>query len=168
MNFRSCPYEREIKQVLADGHWPDGCDRGLRAHVEQCGSCGDIVLVTEVFQKARAESAEDPTTASASLLWWRAQLRRRYAAEEKVSKPITIAQTFAWVVTLLVAIVFAASQYQHGLHWASWWPELERSLVSVHWPLATKFGWNLLLLIPGLGILALLSGVVLYLVSEKQ
>lgn len=168
MTFRSCAYEKEIKQALADGHWPDGCDRALRTHVDQCVSCSDLVLVTGVFQTARAESVQNSPTASPSLLWWRAQLRRRHSAEVKVSKPITVAQTFAWVMTVLVTTIFVASQYQHGLHWSSWWSELNLSHVLVHWPLATTFNSNLLLLIPGLGVLALLSGVVLYLVSEKQ
>jgi len=69
----------------------------------------------------------------------------------------------------LVGVVFVASQYRHGLHWASWWSELmvPRSLHFL--PVsAGQVDWNPLLLISGLGVLALLGGLVLYLTSEKS
>jgi len=168
MRWRSCPHEKEVTQALRNGHWPHGCDQDLRSHVQQCLSCSDLALVTEIFQRAHTEAAQIPASRSAGLLWWRAQLRRRYAAEEQVGRPITVAQTFAWLVTVLVAIVFVASQHRHGLHWAWLWSELELPRVSSLWLLATKFDSNRLLLIPSLGVLVLLSGVVVYLVSEKQ
>ena len=125
--------------------------------------------MTQTFQGARSESEGAAPCGSPSLLWWRAQLRRRNAATERVSRPVTIAQTFAWFVTVLMGVVFVASQYRHGLRWASWWSGLvpQRGLHV----LPTGSGlvdWNLLLLISGFGVLALLSGLVVYLASEKS
>jgi hypothetical protein len=167
--LRTCSYEKELTQTLKDGHWPQGCGQELRAHVDACGTCSDLVLVTQTFQHARSESEIAATSGSPSLLWWRAQLRRRHAAAERVSRPITIAQIFAWLVTALVGIVFVTSQYRSGLRWASWWSELVPSRVF-H---VLSFGpgrvdWNPLLLISGFGVLALLSAVVVYLASEKS
>ena len=170
MTFRTCSFEKELAQALKDGHWPQGCGAELRAHVDGCGKCGDLVLVTQTFQSARRESERvAPVGNSPSLLWWRAQLRRRNAAADRVSRPITIAQTFAWLVTLLVGVVFVSSQYRHGLGWASWWPELAPAR-AFHLLLSGSglAGWNPLLVISSFAVLALLSGVVVYLVSERS
>ncbi len=166
MTFRTCSFEREVLQELKDGHWPDGCPPELRAHVGNCAGCSDLVLVMQTFQRARRESVEDATEGSPGLIWWRAQLRRRNAAEQSIRKPITVAQVFAWAVTLIVLALFAAAQLPHA-HWTLRAPTLTASYFSHLLP-PTKVAWNLLLLIPGLGLLALFSGVVLYLVSEKQ
>jgi hypothetical protein len=173
MTFRTCPYEKELTQALKSGHWPKGCGPELRAHVDACGNCSDLVLVTQTFQDAQSESERAALCGSPSLLWWRAQLRRRNAATERVSRPITIAQTFAWVVTVFVGVVFVASQYRHGLQWASWWSELvpprALHLLLPTLPIGSGQGdTNLLLLISGCGVLALLSALVVYLASEKS
>jgi hypothetical protein len=169
MIFRPCPYEQNVTQALKAGHWPDGCDRELRAHVEACSSCGDLVLVAGVFQQARIESLGETQPGFAGLLWWRAQLRSRNVAAKKMSAPITVAQIFAWLVTVLSMAVLVASQYRHGLHWESWWSELAPSHALHALSLAAaKLDWNLVLMAPSLGILILLSGVVLYLVSARS
>jgi hypothetical protein len=169
MTFRTCSFEKEIVQALKDGHWPEGCGAELRAHVDSCVKCGDLVLVTETFQRARNESERAAPSGSPSLLWWRAQLRRRNAATERVVLPITMAQTFAWLVLGLVGVAFVVSQYRHGVQWASWWSEFVPShalhvLVSG----TGQVGWSSVLLIFGFGVLALLSGLVVYLVSDKS
>ena len=174
MSFRTCSFERELAQALKDGHWPQGCTAELRDHVKACASCGEMVLLTQTFQRARNESMREavpgsPGAGSPSLLWWRAQLRRRNAATERVSRPITIAQTFALLVNLLLAVVFIASQYRHGLRWASWGAELAPTRVlHLLSSGAVKPDWNLAILIPSLGLLALLSGLVVYLFGEKS
>jgi hypothetical protein len=172
MTFRTCSYEKELTQALKNGHWPEGCGAELRAHVDACGTCSDLVLVTQALQCARSESERAAICGSPSLLWWRAQLRRRNAATERVSRPITIAQVFALFVYVFVGVVFVASQYRHGLRWASWWSELlpARTFHSLHSLPAgsAQVDWNLLLLISGLAVLALLSGLVVYLASEKS
>ena len=169
MTFRTCSFENEVTQALKDGHWPEGCGPELRAHVETCANCSDVVLVTQTFQSARSESEQTLLRASPGLLWWRAQLQRRNAATERVSRPITIAETFALVVYVFVGAVLVASQYRHGLRWASWWSELVLPRVFHLPPVgAGQVDWNFLLLISGFGVLALLSALVVYLASEKS
>jgi len=169
MIFRSCSHERELLQALRDGHWPRGCGEELRTHVKTCASCADVVLVTQTFQKARAEYENERIQASPSLLWWRAQLQRRNAVTEQVSRPLKVAQSFAFTFVSIVAVWFAASQYRNGLHWASWWSWLTRLHgLYVLTNGSVKPDWNLPLLIPTLGGLAVLSGLVVYLVYEKS
>jgi hypothetical protein len=169
MTFRSCSCEKEVMQALKAGHWPDGCDRELRAHVETCSRCSDLVLVTEVFQNARSESVHEMPAVSPGLLWWRAQLRNRNTATKKMSAPITIAQIFAWLVTVLSMAVLAASQYRHGLRWQAWWSEFSPSHALHSFLVASsKLDWSFVLVAPSLAVLVLLSGIVVYLVSAKQ
>jgi hypothetical protein len=188
MTLRPCSHESEIKQLLQRGYWPQACTPELRAHVESCRACGDLVLVTEAFQSARAASASVPSLPPPGVLWWRAQLRRRNAAVERINKPILGAQIFAFAITLLIAAGVVISQANHGLHWLlrlgagpgntpgngllDWLATLLQSPtfhLKVLWPLASaKPDMSLTYLVPGVVMLAFLSGVVLYLASEKQ
>jgi len=169
MRFRTCSYENELSQALRDGHWPKGCGQELRAHVDACCRCNDLVLVTQIFQQARSESEHAADDNSPSLLWWRAQLRRRNAAADRISRPITIAQAFAWFITVLVAVVFVASQYRHGLHWATWRSEFIPSRILHQLLLAGtgQINLNPFLLTSGFAVLALLTAFVVYLAWEK-
>jgi len=168
MMLRSCAFEKEIGQALKDGHWPQGCAPELRAHVDSCRYCSDLVLVTQTFCEARTQSAHLPSD-SPSLLWWRAQLRRRYAATETVTRPLTIAQTFALAINLVVAAVFVAWQYHHGLHWAAWWSDvMPTRVLGLVSSAPAKPDWNPLLVISTLAAVAILSGLLLYIASEKS
>jgi hypothetical protein len=167
MRLRSCSYEKEVMQALKAGHWPEGCATELRAHVEGCPACSDFVLVTQSFQQAKRDSTAPPA-GSAGLLWWKAQLRRRNAVAERMNRPITVAQVFAWIVTSVVGVLLAASQYSHGVRWAEWFSKPAIAHVSsalLNTPDGS--GWNFLVVILGMGTLALVSGVVVYLVAER-
>ena len=167
MTFRTCSYTKDVQDALKNGHWPAGCMPELRDHVRRCHACNDLVLVTQAFQLARQHSASDADV-PAGLLWWRAQLRRRRVAAEQVSAPMTIAQIFAWAISLVAAVGLVVSQYHHGLQWASWWPEMPSRIFSFSQIANLNFDWSRVVLIPTLGALALVAGVVVYLVSEKS
>ena len=127
------------------------------------------MLVTQTFCEARTQSAAEPISDSPGLLWWRAQLRRRYAVTETVTRPVTIAQTFALAINLVVAAVFVAWQYNHGMHWARWWPEvMPTRLLHFLSDASIKPDWNPVLVISTLGAFAVLSGLLVYLASEKS
>lgn len=172
MTFNSCSREKEVAELVVRGQWPQASTPELRVHASACHSCGEFILVTSAFQHARAEAASAAKLSSPGALWWRAQLRRRNAAVERVGKPILGAQIFALGLYLFAAVVIVVSQARHGLNWLSWQVQLPQ-LSSLHlealWP-AGLFnpGWGLMVLIPALATLALLGGVVVYLASEKQ
>ncbi|HTS08468.1 MAG TPA: hypothetical protein VMP68_23070 [Candidatus Eisenbacteria bacterium] len=165
MTFRTCSYEKEIQAALKSGHWPAGCTPELRDHVDQCDSCNDLVLLTETFQTARRYSPSD-SDLPAGLIWWRAQLRMRRAADDRVSAPVTIAQLFAWAISLVAAVGFVVSQYHHGLRWASWFSDLTPNFIRLS-PILNHLDWSLVVLIPTMGALVLLAGLIVFLVSEK-
>jgi len=125
------------------------------------------VLVTETMQAARRQSAELPRLEPAGAIWWRAQLRRRNAAIEKVAKPILGAQLFALAMALVVAVGVAIWQADN---WRAWIEELPRALhldalIPASMGNSSETLW---IVVPVLAMIALLSGVVVYLTSEKQ
>jgi len=172
MMLSPCSREKEVIDMLRRGQWLAACAPELRSHVSACRSCGDLVLVTETFLRARAESAGAARIGSSSALWWRAQLRRRYAAIERIGKPILGAQIFALVVNLFIVVAFLAYQARNGLAWLNWFEQLPQTY-SLHLENLSQFSLlypvsNLMILIPALASLALLGGVVIYLAWEKQ
>lgn len=163
----TCAREREVTDLLHRGYWPDACTAELREHVASCRFCSDLVLVTQTFQESRSQMLEFPRLESPGALWWRAQLRRRSAAIEKVGRPILGAQIFALAVALVVAAAVLAWQ---GSAWKAWVQELPRALhldALVPSGLSQSGGLTWIVL-PLLATVALLGGVVVYLATEKQ
>ena len=176
MTLRACPQEQEIRRLLQLGHWPQSATPELRTHADECRTCKDLVLLTQAFRSARSVSARAAHLPPPGLLWWRAQLRRRNAAVEKIQRPLLGAQIFALAIAICIAIGFAVYQAKHDPHWLSsageWLTSVSRSPtfhLEVLWSFAAnKPSVSLVYLIPCVAVLALLSGVVLYLASEKQ
>jgi len=180
MTLRSCIHEKEVADLVARGHYSQACTPEIQAHVSTCRSCADLILVTRAFQAARTQTAAVANLPSPGVLWWRAQLRRRNEAVERIGKPILGAQIFALSVSLVFAIGFLAAQATHGLRWLSWFDGI--SLDGFSWPSQTpslhlesllpasliNSGVSLLVLIPILATLALLGGVAVYFASEKS
>jgi len=174
MTLNPCSREKEVLDLLARGHWPQACTPELRAHLDACRCCADLLLVTHAFQLSRAGAAAQANLPPPGVIWWRAQLRRRNAAVERVARPILGAHIFALSITLFVAVALVVSQARRGLHWLSWFSQLSQSQfgslnLQALWPSSLfNSGWSLAVLIPLLATLALFSAVVVYLASEKQ
>jgi hypothetical protein len=172
MRLRECSREKEVLDLLKSGHWPEVCDPDLRAHVKSCSTCSDTVLLKSAFQNALGQSRGTAQLDSPSLIWWRAQLRRRNAAVERVSKPVAGANRFALIIYLLAALGLVASQVRLAGGWMAWISglgELKIFHPNTLWSVAAVMqDWDLSLLIPCVGAIALLSGVVIYLAAEKS
>lgn len=162
----SCAREPEVTELLHQGYWPDACPAELRGHVEACRVCSDLVVVAQAFQQAH-QQAPVPQMVSAGAIWWRAQLRRRNAAIEKVARPIWGAQIFALVVSVVVAAGVLAWK---GNVLKAWFAELPRALhLDALMPVASSQSGGVgSIVLPALAMVALLSGVVVYLATEKQ
>lgn len=162
----TCNRERELTVLLHNGHWPQACPDELRAHVASCRNCSDLVLVTEPLQVSRRQTAELPRLEPAGAIWWRAQLRRRNAAIEKVSRPILGAQIFAVLMTLIVVATIAIWQFSN---WSAWFADLPGTLhLTALIPSSIPESGILWIIVPVIATIALLSGIVVYLASEKQ
>lgn len=171
---RSCAREKEVADLLQRGHYPQACSAELRSHVAECRACGRLVLLTQTFQQARAEAAAMARLDSPGVLWWRAQLRRRNAAIERISKPLLGAQVLAVAASLIACLVlvagFLAVPTAHGSPWLSRIEEAPRSLhLGSLWPSTfPPLAGDLWLVVPILAVMAVLGGVVAYVASEER
>ena len=116
--MKSCAFEKEVSLALREGRWPAACDTALRDHVAGCSACSDLVLVTETLQHSRAFTAQAAVLPPAGVVYWRAQLRRRNGAVERMSRPIVFAEVAALAATLF-AFAFAAYRWIEFVDWKS-------------------------------------------------
>ena len=167
MTAFGCARENELMELLRQGHWPEACPADLRTHVQECRACADLVLVTTSLTEERRQAMPMARLEAPGALWWRAQLRRRNAAIEKMARPIFGAELFALAMALVVAAVVLV--WQAG-NWSEWLSDLPRALhLDALLPASMGDpGGILWIAVPGLATIALVSGVVVYLVSEKQ
>jgi hypothetical protein len=154
-----CSQQERVTAAIQAGHWPDGCDPELRAHVKHCQTCSDATLVAQALRQARHQAVviQAPQLPSPGLLWWRAQVRRRNAAIERMTRPIAVAEKIALLVVLLATVALIAWQHQPLAAWFS----------NIWSPLST------LAQVPGLLLLAASSlavfgGFAVYLIRARD
>jgi len=168
--MKPCPHEAEVQAILRQGHWPEACDPELRKHVQACRTCSEQLLVLHAFHSARAQAMQVARVDHPNLLWWRAQLRRRNEALQRVSRPITTAQIFALCISILAAAALLRSQLGKGFNWSSWLPQTSSAshFDAISFFTSVSADWGLLLLLTGIGTVLLLSAVVVYLASDRS
>ena len=152
-----CSQQERVTAAIHAGQWPEGCDPELRAHVESCPTCSDAALVAQALRQARHAAIQSPQLPSPGLLWWRAQIRRRNAAIERMTRPIAVAEKIALCTVLLATIALIGWQYQPL---ASWF--------SNFWAPFSTLGQVPGLLLLAAGSLAVFGGFAVYLLRAKE
>jgi hypothetical protein len=142
----------------------------MQNHVAGCSACNRRVLLTQAFAGERATASAAARLESPGALWWRAQLRRRNAALERIARPMLGAQIFAVAITLIAAAIFLASQVKHGLGWFAWLADVPhalhlQALLPATGLTSTAGAWILASLV---AIFALLSGFFAYIASDRR
>jgi hypothetical protein len=113
-----CEREDDVLAAVSTGRWPDRVDAELRAHVDECPICRDVIVVSAAFNEDVDEAAPHVLPDS-QVMWLRAQIRARAEATRLAERPITVAQAlaFAAVIGVLGALLGASSSWlQGGLH----------------------------------------------------
>jgi hypothetical protein len=59
------------------------------------------------FMHQMAAAEVDAAVPTASAVWWRAELRRRLALEERATQPVRIAEGFACALCMVAAVLLA-------------------------------------------------------------
>lgn len=104
MNLHGCSHEAEVREALAMGRWPQAISEELRAHVGACRGCRELILLTTAFRQAHNASVAAAHLPSPGLVWWRAQLRRRDQAVERLTRPLLSAVVFALALMALAGL----------------------------------------------------------------
>lgn len=170
MRVGACNREKEVADLVRAGHWPHASSPEMVAHVAACRACSDRILFTQAFRRERAMASGAARLESPGVLWWRAHLRRRNAALQRISRPLLGAQVFAVAVALIAAALFLASQTKQSLGWFAWIADIPRALhFQALLPQALEnAGLGPWLFIAATALITLASGVFLYIASDKQ
>jgi hypothetical protein len=154
-----CSQQERVTAAIQAGHWPEGCDPELRAHVEICETCSDAALVAQSLRRARhaAIAIHAPQLPSPGLLWWRAQIRRRNADLERMTRPIAVAEKIALLLVLVATAAMVAWLYRPL---ASWFSNI--------WAPFSTLGQVPGLLMLAAGSLAVFGGFAVYLLKAKE
>ncbi len=161
-----CAREKEVAELVERGQWAHACSQDLRDHVENCRVCGELVLVKRALQREKTEAMTQPVLLSANALWWRAQLRKRNEALEKIARPILGAEIFALATLALVAVCGLGLELRQGIDWRAWVASIH--LDALRPTSLANFEGSLWFVVPLLAALAVVSGLVVYFVLEKQ
>jgi hypothetical protein len=90
--------------MVQAGRWPHGCDDAMRAHVDACATCADIVRVGSLIATDYHASLRSSHVPASGLVWWRMQRRSRQEAIRTASRVITVVQAIAVAAGVAVAI----------------------------------------------------------------
>jgi hypothetical protein len=107
-----CSHEDDVLSAVNTGRWPERADAELRAHVEACEICRDLIAVATAISELDGAPVAVP---DASRIWIAAQLRARADATRLAERPITVAQAiaFAAIVGMLGAVLGASLPWVH-------------------------------------------------------
>jgi hypothetical protein len=148
MSVMECNREVEIVEVVTLGRWPDGCSEELRRHAASCPVCTDVVQVALALTQERSVALDTVRVPSAGLVWWRSEMRARREAVNRATRPLRIVEWIAAACVVLVAVIL--------LRWIG--PTALAGLLRQ--PSALFFA--------GLGVLALVSTLVFYVVFSRD
>lgn len=126
-----CGSEADVLQAVVDGHWPDQCDRGLRAHVAGCAVCRDLVTVAPLIDADRLALERVASVPAAGTVWYRAQLRMRADAQQQAVRPVHLTAALAAACTfgLLAGALTLGREWVRGML-----AQLADVPVRVQWP----------------------------------
>ena len=154
--MNGCRREQEIAQAIRAGHWPAACDEELRAHARECRRCADFVRVKTAFAGMRAEDLGRARLEAPGLVMWRAQMRRRNAALERVARPMQQAYGFAVGVLLAVVVGLGVMAWRQGADWTA------GSFAQAWQDAGSLVVWGMV------GAIALVGAVAVYVVAERE
>lgn len=153
-----CSHLNEVRETLRSGHWPAAASPELRDHVAACTRCGQEVVLTSHLQQARSEALAAMQPGSPSILWWRAQARRREAALARAARPVFAAYAFAVVVMLATVALLAARHWEAMLDRAVAAPASISNIVDL---------WGMTPVVVGAVLVSTLGAVIVYLTVER-
>jgi hypothetical protein len=113
MSIHQCPHEDAVVAAVLAGHWPDGCDDALRAHVTGCTVCASVAEVARLL-RGEHDMLAHVQLPSAGQIWWRAAVRARSEGARAAARPITWVQAGAGAAAIgavcaLVAALWPAA-----------------------------------------------------------
>jgi hypothetical protein len=117
MKIPQCDRERQVLDAMHSGRWAGPWAEEIRRHVGRCAVCSEVVLVAEALRREEESAQAQIQLPSAGLVWWKAQLASRRAAEERVSQPIALVERMAQVFSMLAVLLLGIWRWPEILAW---------------------------------------------------
>ncbi|MDR3676552.1 MAG: hypothetical protein P4N24_13755 [Acidobacteriota bacterium] len=122
MKLPHCDREQDVVEALRSGRWATPWGEEIRQHVAACAVCAEVALVAQEFQReeelAKAELEQScARLPSAGLIWWKAQLAARRAAEQRAAEPIMLFARAAYFLGAFTALGLCVWQWPRIADW---------------------------------------------------
>lgn len=162
MKLDPCAFEKDVMAAVQSGQWPNACDLALQAHLASCRHCAEMVALSSTLQTIRSETVGRAKLATPGLLFWKAQLRRRNEAMERITRPVLAAEIVG-VGVAVVALVLILMKWID----AKGNPAQGATGAVIAW-VTSGGSWGWFLGAVAMLTIVLFSGVALYLVTAKE
>lgn len=123
-----CVRENEVLELLRSGKRDDE----LRAHIDTCALCTDLVTVATAIVDDRDAMLHDAAIPGSGIVWWRMQVRMRDETARAAGRTVLAVQTLA--VTLAAVIALAVLNFT-----TPGWLKSVASAMSVDYALIKSF-----------------------------
>ena len=117
MKLEQCDREQAVLDALTSGRWATPWGEEIRQHAASCAVCSEVVLVAEALRREEQSVEADVRLPSAGLVWWKAQLAARRAAEQRAAQPIALVERVAQAVGVLSAFGIGVWQWPRIAGW---------------------------------------------------
>lgn len=114
-----CVHEEAVRRMTNGA----GDDQRLQAHLATCAECRNTLEIALAMQALAGSPVPAPaaSTPSASYLWWKAELLRRWDAEQRAVEPVEIGERIGVGLSVVGAVLL--------LLWV--WPRMDITLPSL-------------------------------------
>jgi hypothetical protein len=122
MKRPQCDREQEVLDAVRSGRWANVWGDEIRQHAAACAVCAEVALVAQEFQReeelAKNELLQPGAgLPSAGLVWWKAQLAARRAAEQRAAEPMVLVERAAYALGALATLALGVWQWPRIAGW---------------------------------------------------
>ena len=122
MKLPQCDREPDVVAAVRSGRWSSAWGEEIRRHTAACAVCAEVAMAAQEFQREAERAGSDlerPGVGlpSAGLVWWKAQLAARRAAERRAAEPILLVERLAYAMGVLAALVAGVWQWPRFTAW---------------------------------------------------
>jgi hypothetical protein len=104
MRNEPCPHEEAVLEARKTDQWEDP----LKTHAASCAECREAVRIAGWMQTLAATAAERRPLPDADLLWIKARLFARQAAEDRAMQPLILGDMLARAIVGAFAAAWLA------------------------------------------------------------
>lgn len=140
MKIPHCHYEQQVLDAVRSGRWSGPWGEDLRKHAAGCAVCTEVAMVAGLLLEDHELAQAEAQLPSAGLVWWKAQLAARRAAEERAAQPIAFVERLTRAFLALAAVGIALWQWPRIAAAAAGFLGASKSVAPAH--LAASAEWT--------------------------